>query len=183
MKTEKFIKLLFAFCFFTIVSMAQTISPDVINSSGRTFQTSSAGMDVNVGEPITGMITNGRNQITQGFLQPQMITLNLKVYLEGYYIDTIHRMRSVLYLNNMSADSTATDYITVKLHDALQPDLVVDAVRAVLHKDGDAEFFFPYSVFNRSCYIVIHHRNSLETWSKYPVLFNSTTMSFDFTRP
>lgn len=183
MKTKKFIKLLFVFCLFAIASIAQAVGPDVFNSSGRTFQTTSAGMDVNIGEPITGLISNGSNQITQGFLQPQMITLNLKAYLEGYYIDTIHKMRTVLYVNNMSPDSTVTDYITVKLHDALQPDLVVDAVKALLHNEGNAAFFFPYSIFNHSFYIVIHHQNSLETWSKHPVLFNSTNVSFDFTTP
>jgi len=49
---------------------AQTISPKVINSTGRTFQTSNGGIDFNIGESITGLISNSGNRITQGFLQP-----------------------------------------------------------------------------------------------------------------
>ena len=149
---------------------------------GKTFQTPSAGMDVNIGEPITGLVSNGNLQVTNGFLQPQMITLNLKAFIEGFYNSTTNKMRAILYENNISADSTACDFITVQLHDAVQPNLVVDAVKALLHKEGNAEFFFPYSVMNHSCYIDIKHRNSLETWSKTPVLFDKPVISYDFTR-
>ena len=181
MKTKKSIKLLLVFCFLTFISFAQTISPLVINSIGKTFLTLSSGMDINIGEPITGIISNGSNQITQGFLQPEDVILDIKVFIEGFYDVSSGKMKGVLYSNHLNADSTACDYITIELHDAIVMVSIVDSFKAVLHTDGNAEFLFPYSILNHSYYIVVRHRNSVETWSKEPVLFNAQLKSFDFT--
>ena len=72
MKKFKFNVFIIVFYLLASTGKSQSISPQVINSTGKTFQTSSFGMDINIGEPITGFISNGSFQITQGFLQPDV---------------------------------------------------------------------------------------------------------------
>ncbi|MBL0097200.1 MAG: hypothetical protein IPP46_12470 [Bacteroidetes bacterium] len=44
-------------------------------------------------------------------------------------------------------------------------------------------FVFPGSSIGNSYYIVVRHRNAIETWSKFPILFNGTAVTYDFTIP
>ena len=46
---------------------------------------------------------------------------------------------------------------------------------------GNGTFVFPSGVFGNSYYIVVKHRNSLETWSATPVTFNAAIISYSFT--
>ncbi len=181
MENFKLLKSIFILFFLPLIASAQFISPSVINTNGKSFQTLTFGMDVNIGEPITNLISNEGNQITQGFLQPEMVTLDLKVFIEGFYNSSTGRMRAVLYNNQLSTDSTACDFLTIQIHDAIQKDSIVDSFKAVLHTNGDAEFYFPYAIFNHSYYIVVNHRNSTQIWSKEPVFFNEQLKSIDFT--
>ncbi len=107
-------------------------------------------------------------------------TLNLKLYLEGFYAGS-GTMRATKYDLGLSADPTATDDITVNLWAASSlanqnPDY---SLNTLLHTDGTATVDFPAAVSGNAFYIAIKHRNSMETWSKLPVLFTSTT-SYDF---
>jgi hypothetical protein len=47
--------------------------------------------------------------------------------------------------------------------------------------NGYIDLTLPTQVYNHSFYIVVKHRNSLETWSTYPVNFKSTIIYYDFT--
>lgn len=108
-------------------------------------------------------------------------TLNLKVFLQGYYIGG-NSMIPVLYDNGMSGNNTETDSIVVELHDPFSPATIVHSVKSVLQTNGMSYPEFPASVIGNSYYIVIRHRNSLETWSKLPVTFSSVT-NYDFSAP
>ena len=110
------------------------------------------------------------------------VTLNLKVFFEGFYVAN-GLMKAVLFENNSSADPTSCDTITVELHNATAPYTIFISTSGILHTNGNINIMLPALVINNSYYIVIHHRNSLETWSKNPIFFNSTSMSFDFTIP
>ncbi len=112
------------------------------------------------------------------------VTLNLKIYIEGFYSGN-GQMRPVLFNDNMSADNTVSDYVTVELHSATAPYGLVTSTSALLNRNGNCSVSFPGSVSNNSYYLVIHHRNSVETWSKVPVSFppSVTSLGFDFTAP
>ena len=108
-------------------------------------------------------------------------TLNLNVFLEGFYSD-INTMRENLSIVGISTDPTETDTITVNLWAATSlantdPDFTI---KAVLHIDGTATMQFPAGVSGNSFYIAVKHRNHLETWSANPVAFTTTT-AYDFT--
>lgn len=51
---------------------AQTLSPEVVATSGTSFVSSNAQIEFTVGELVTSSITSGSNGLTQGFHQPQI---------------------------------------------------------------------------------------------------------------
>jgi hypothetical protein len=68
------------FCFCAGYNVAQSISPSVINSGGKTSTTTINTQTVyytdNIGEAVIGTGSNSGNKLTQGFLQPDMIIVN-----------------------------------------------------------------------------------------------------------
>lgn len=54
-----------------------TISPQVINTAGNHAQVGSSGIWItsNIGEPFVTTLTNGGNMVTQGFIQPEVISI------------------------------------------------------------------------------------------------------------
>ncbi len=108
------------------------------------------------------------------------VTLNLKAFLQGMYIGS-GTMQPTLFALGISGDQTASDSITVELHDVTDPTITIASSTVILHTDGIAQIQYPSSVIGSSYYIVIRNRNTIETWSKLPVLFDNAIMSFDFT--
>lgn len=124
---------------------------------------------------------NGNHTISATFTGSQCnVTLNLKLFFEGFYSGN-GEMQAVLYNNGLSSDPTACDSILVELRDPILPDSVIVGSRVLLHTDGNSQILFPSSVLNNSYYLVVHHRNSVEIWSKDPMLFDSSIVNFDFT--
>jgi hypothetical protein len=76
-----------------------------------------------------------------------------------------------------------SDIIKVEIHNPTSPYAGVRFLQGTINTDGRGNFTFPSQVIGQSYYIVIVHRNAVETWSKYPVLFSGTSIEFDFTRP
>jgi len=105
-------------------------------------------------------------------------TLNLKVFIQGYYLGA-SEMTPAMLNQGESLDNTITDTIFVELRDALSPSTVLNSTYAILHTDGMGSVSFPHS--SSPFYIVVKHRNALQTWSAIPVQFNSTSMTYDFT--
>lgn len=178
--------ILLAAVLFSATAAAQNIKPFVVNSTGRALQSSAGGIDFNIGEAVMGAVTNGTNVITQGFLQPAVTccpvtsTVNLKLYLEGFYRGG-GMMQPALYDLGISPEPTATDSITVNLWSPLNlsaqgPDYTANGL---LHNDGSISLNLPLGITGNSFYIAIKHRNSLETWSSLPMTFEPVTF-YDF---
>lgn len=73
------------------------------------------------------------------------------------------------------------DQITIEIHSSVTPyDLVTSALVAYLNTLGVATVVIPASL-NGLHYIVVKHRNSIETWSEIPVLFGNGSVAYDFT--
>ena len=106
-------------------------------------------------------------------IQPSVTaTLNLRIFLQGIY-NTGQSMDAVL-------GGTNADSVTVELHNSTAPYALVQTVKTVINTGGYGTLTFPGTVIGNSYYIVIRHRNSLQTWSKFPVMFSSNT-TFNFT--
>lgn len=106
-------------------------------------------------------------------------TVNIRAFVEGFYLRT-DSMKAILNAVNFP---NLFDLVTVELHSSTAPYSIFYAVADFLDIHGYGSFYFPTQTSGQSYYIVIRHRNSVATWSKYPVLFNSSNVNFDFTRP
>ncbi len=120
-------------------------------------------------------LLSGNNTVTY-----DAVNLNLKVFVEGFYKGS-GLMTASLKNTGISNDATACDSVTIELRGANSPYALIATTKALLRTNGIADGVFPTTVLNGSYYIVVKHRNSLETWSKNTVLFNSSSMSYDFT--
>jgi len=59
---------------------------------------------------------------------------------------------------------------------------ILDTRTVILSTGGNATAQFPPALIGTNAFIVIRQRNSIETWSKLPVMLGQTTF-FDFTVP
>ncbi|MEP7165179.1 MAG: reprolysin-like metallopeptidase [Ferruginibacter sp.] len=105
------------------------------------------------------------------------ITLNLKFFVQGYYISA-NNMQPVL--NNQSVPSSLTsqtDTVIVELHHPTTYALI-DSKKAVLLTNGTVSATFAQPA--GSYYIGIRHRNTLQTWSAGAVACSASTPLYDF---
>jgi hypothetical protein len=125
----------------------------------------------------TGMIsvtgTCGTANSSQNFSITGEATLNLRVLIEGFF-QGIGLMRNVSSL-------TTCDTIEVCLAAATYPHSIVYSVRGPIQSTGNGSFDFPSAALGQSYYIVVKHRNSLQTWSSLPVLLSTAISTYDFT--
>ena len=71
------------------------------------------------------------------------------------------------------------DSIIVELHDSIAPYNTIYSSTGILDVGGNCMLTFPPSAIGSYYYISIKQRNTLETWSKNPVLIStSTTYNF-----
>ena len=106
--------------------------------------------------------------ITEGFCRNNGdSSIHLKLFLQGYYAGG-GQMVSVLMNQGESTSSSVTDSIDVELHDQQAPYATVATQRVELKTDGQAIVNFPWN-FIGNYYLVIKHRNSISTWSSYPI--------------
>jgi hypothetical protein len=107
------------------------------------------------------------------------IVLDLTVFLEGYYTGS-GTMQPVLQNQGVTgATGSETDTIIIELRDAADPSLLIDGEKMLLMTDGTATAIFDSASAGDSCYIVLFHRNSMQTWSASPVVLGANT-SYDF---
>ena len=165
----------------SLISYGQTISNKVINSIGTTYETLNIILDVNIGEPIVGPISSPSTQITQGFLQPSISKMNIKVFLEGYYsgnglMDNAGT-GGCLYKVGASTNLTDADSIRLTLIDKISH-VPIETSTSILKTNGAVSFDFHRSIEN-SYYLKLNHRNSIETWSAAPVYLQPEN-TYDF---
>jgi hypothetical protein len=160
---------------------AQYIQRSVIGSAGNVSTASGITLSSTVGEAITSTLSTVNLRITQGFQQGRRIDstiLYLSIILEGYYAGS-YLMEPTLYNQGQSANTSITDSITIELHPASNPAIVSAQNKAILYKNSNVQTTMHVS--NGSYYVVVKHRNHIETWSANPISFNGTFAAHDFT--
>jgi hypothetical protein len=154
--------------FDTTLVFNHTFSGQIFNATIN-FPATAAAFDPDL------WILSGNNTVTY-----DAVNLNLKLLVEGFYKGS-GLMEAVLYKAGLNSKPTVCDSITVELHNTVSPFAIAATSKALLNIDGTADVVFPLSISGNSYYIVVKHRNTLETWSKNTVLFNSSTVNYDFT--
>ena len=99
--------------------------------------------------------------------------LNVSLLIQGMYRGS-GKLNSIIPGHPELCDS-----ITIELHGKEQPYSMVYSSVGVIDTTGSGFYQFQNLIVD-SYYIVVKHRNSLETWSKIPVLFNQDTTYFNF---
>jgi hypothetical protein len=112
--------------------------------------------------------------------QNPTVTLNLKLYLQGFYVPANNGMTAVI--DPLTAP-TQGDTVSVSLASTIAPYPILFTDRKIVSTGGNISTTFPSAILNNSYYIIVKHRNSIETWSKVPILFNSLIKTLDFSTP
>lgn len=98
--------------------------------------------------------------------------LHLKAFIQGYYTGS----------NTMSRPAgTVTDTITVSLARCGTGHTIAYTATGTIASNGTSDLSFNNVRTGNYYYIVLRHRNSLETWSADSVLFQSVNPTYDFT--
>jgi len=96
----------------------------------------------------------------------QSLRLDLTVMIEG--------------LLNVSNSKITPDTVTIELHNSTSPHALVDSKKVLLDSSGYGILYFtatnvvPY-------WVVVKHRNAIETWSETSKNFISSQLTYDFT--
>ena len=95
----------------------------------------------------------------------QILTLKLKVYLEGFWNGSIQ----------------IPDSAMIYLANPVSPFAYVDTAKVIITSTGTVSLNFS-KVPNGNYYIVINHRNHFETWSAtHQLFFTNSVVNYDFT--
>lgn len=104
------------------------------------------------------------------------ITLNLTLFIEGYYNGS--GMAPALFNEGVAASTSVTDSITVELHNAAAPYALVAISKVLLNTDGTASCNWSAAAGNY--YIAVKHRNTVQTWSASPIAISGVPSSYNF---
>lgn len=64
-----------------LVGNAQVVERDVVSSSGDTYSNGSGELSITIGEVVTGTVSDGTNDLTQGFHQTKITVTNIEDHL------------------------------------------------------------------------------------------------------
>jgi hypothetical protein len=140
------------------VSFAQSVL-DYQTGTGLEIQT---GADVCADQININGAYSGGGTICGG----SAYILNIIGFIQGFYDPATNFM--------------VPDTITVYLRNVFPPFAIVDSAKEVLNLSGAGTFIFPNAVNGVYYYIVLKHRNSIETWSAGGHFFTSGFFSYDF---
>jgi len=93
--------------------------------------------------------------------------LNMNMFIQGFY--------------NPDFGNMAYDTIKVTLRNFLSPYNVIDSAKAYCTFEGQSyEIPFLNISGSNQYYVVVNHRNSIETWSRTPLIFSPGYLNVDF---
>jgi hypothetical protein len=139
---------------------------------------------------VVGTINTSAHQLTANGLtalgsftgaQPAK-SLGVKVLLEGLYSGSGHMGKAQNSAGDQFPGSIA-DQVVIELHSAVTGDfetILYSSGNINLGTNGELSLSVPSSL-NSNYYLVVKHRNSIETVSALPVSFSGNLVSYDFT--
>ncbi|MDQ3021756.1 MAG: hypothetical protein M3R36_14470 [Bacteroidota bacterium] len=148
------------------------------------YQTILNGVTGNRGVYLLGngnyLTTNGAgiheiNPIT-GALIRSIVTGPSFQYLSEYNTEVLNLSLTI----NLEA-CTIGDTIDVELRSAVSPFEVIETSQRKVTPNVASSFYYTIPDNGTPYYIVVRHRNSIETWSKLTQTFTANALSYDFT--
>lgn len=96
-----------------------------------------------------------------------LLTINLTSFIEGFY--------------NPVSNNMISDTVRVYLKNIFSPYNTIDSSKGKISSSGTGAFLFFNAVNGTNYYLVIKHRNSIQTWSGSGVAFSAGILNYDFT--
>jgi M6 family metalloprotease-like protein len=104
-------------------------------------------------------------------------------------VPVIMDVRIQTYLNPLTAliegfyngDIMVSDTVTVELRNTAAPFSLIDQAKIILDNTGTGNGSFLNAINGVPYYLVIKHRNAVETWSASGLTFSNNTLAYDFT--
>ncbi|MBL7753635.1 MAG: hypothetical protein JNM44_04090 [Chitinophagaceae bacterium] len=106
--------------------------------------------------------------------------LYVKCYLQGFY-EGNGKMSPVLTQSGFISPLGFTDTVTIELHETSSGLPLSASFKGILHRNGEITCHVPLSELGSSRYLVVKHRNHLETWSANPVVITNL-MVYNFSQ-
>ena len=114
------------------------------------------------------------------------------VQKDGWYVDDIGIFYYSVNAFNLSSFSSliegfyngtsmVQDTVSVELRNTSAPYALIDQTKILLNSNGLGTGKFYNAVNGTPYYLVVKHRNAVETWSSTPQAFTANSMSYDFT--
>ncbi|MBK6505536.1 MAG: hypothetical protein IPG02_07680 [Ignavibacteria bacterium] len=102
-------------------------------------------------------------RINQQLATESNFTLN--TYIEGHY--------------NSSANNQISDTLKVILRNFSNPSIIYDTSKAIMNFIGSTKLSFSNVPYDARCFIQVNHRNSIETWNAFQIVFKRFTSSYN----
>jgi hypothetical protein len=116
------------------------------------------------------------------------------VQQDGWYVDDIGILYYSIPNNSLELTSFTAlieglyngstmvpDTVTIELRNAVSPYQIIDQTKILLNSNGQGTGRFNSAINGVPYYLVLKHRNALETWSALTQTFSNSAMSYDFT--
>lgn len=140
--------------------------------------------------PINNQVytTTGIYKVVTGFHTEQLnltinpicaSVVNLRLNIESFYDIGAHAMRNVNTNQGIRTSITNVDDITVELRNPVTTALIATTT-AMLQINGIATATFTPDV-SGSYYVVVKHKNVIQTWSATPQTIGAVALTYDFT--
>lgn len=145
------------------------VIPTYLGTSGTSLSAVNRKLSYTIGQPFYTLKSGSTGKIRDGIQQPLLtpVMLDLHLYIEGFYLGG-GMLAEVL--GNGICDS-----IRVELHDPMSPSSIIYSTTSLLSIYGNASLNIPPAFRGNFYYVVIRHRNSIETWSKLPIHMTSSS--------
>lgn len=140
----------------------------VFSQSVIDYQPGSA-IDIQAGADVCAQQISINGTFTGGgtFCGGAAYVLNLTAYIQGFY--------------NASTGLSVMDTVTVYLRSVTAPYAKAESAKSTLSPSGTGIFIFSNAVNVTDYYIVLKHRNSIETWSSAGIMFTANSAVYNFT--
>lgn len=157
-----------------------------INGNGTgSFTGSMTGLQPNTTYTVRAYATNSvgtsyGNSLSFNTMEVENRMLSVTVFLEGLYEPSQERMRKALNETGENFPGETADLITVKLAASSPPYYILASFQEVeLNRNGICTVPVP-SFLSGSYYLLISHRNSIESWSSVPLSFTTGNVTYNF---
>ena len=145
------------------------VIPTYLGTSGASLSALNRKLSYTIGQPFYIVKSGSGGKVRDGIQQPLLspVMLNLHLFIEGFYQG-----------GGVMADILGggiCDSIRVELHDPMSPTSIIYSTSTLLSIYGNAHVNIPPALRGEYYYVVIRHRNTIETWSKFPIHMTSAS--------